>query len=796
MFAFRDSSHYYYPLYKFVHQRWLDGNGIPLWNPFDNLGQPLLADPTAAVMYPGKFLFALPLSYENCFAIYIVAHLWLAGVGLYHCARGYGATHHGALIGALAFELSGQVLFQYCNPIFCVGASWLPWAILAFERALRGQRSRSRYLILFSIALSLMVYGGDPQLAYHCVLVLAMRCLFASGSRWRGFRSLAVGCVVALFLSALQVLPSLEWAQHSDRSIAVSETDGQTAKVWQRPASQESHRSRTYDFSVGPWRWNELFFPNVSGHLFPTNSRWIRSLPGERRMWVPSLYLGLLPMLLAISRLRFFRGSPMIRWLSWLVVFSLVAAMGQYGFGWAANEIQYQLAPNNYQTSNVLPGAGGLYWVLTVVLPGYASFRYPAKWWTIATFAFALLAAKGWPVVRHQKLMSIVKKCSVLWGLALIATFVVAVALLGFGTAEPNPIFGPLNRDLAIQTIAISFLHAFFVGLLVTRLIGHQRFRNFVWIVLLLESCIAQRSMIATLPIHYWAPSQTESPADTTIYRSKPIEAYPETWQTESSNERLAELKQNDIATRMPKHHLPLGIRSLQSSVSLSSADYSMVWESFRVANPPIEFLSVLGANEIIAPRNLYGMPSEDFTGTETGLVRYENADAYPRAWLVHDWIGLAPMTSPAKSLRRAKEFWFEDDGSVRDLRHKAFVENTLARPNTTQSSTQPSAVAVDYRSPEHIVVSANADQPSLLVLCDQFRPGWEALEHRNTKRESTLQIHRTNGVMRGVFLAPGEHEIEFLYRPQSVFWGAIISGLTLLGILWLSIRQAFNGRL
>ena len=138
-FGFRDASHYYHPFYQYINSRWQ--SGIPLWNPLENLGQPLLADPTAAVFYPGKLVFGLPMEFEQCFAVYIVAHLWFAGLGLYRYAREMGANTQGAVIGALSYELSGQVLFQYCNPIFCVGAAWLPWSMLFAERLGNGKTS-------------------------------------------------------------------------------------------------------------------------------------------------------------------------------------------------------------------------------------------------------------------------------------------------------------------------------------------------------------------------------------------------------------------------------------------------------------------------------------------------------------------------------------------------------------------------------------------------------------------------------------------------------------------------------
>ncbi len=85
-FAFRDAAHYYYPLYKYVAGQWAAGR-VPLWNPQENLGQPLLADATAAVLYPGKLVFALPLSFNTNYKLYIIGHLILAAATSYLAAQ-------------------------------------------------------------------------------------------------------------------------------------------------------------------------------------------------------------------------------------------------------------------------------------------------------------------------------------------------------------------------------------------------------------------------------------------------------------------------------------------------------------------------------------------------------------------------------------------------------------------------------------------------------------------------------------------------------------------------------------
>src|SRR4051794_28806061 len=75
-FAYRDAAHFYYPLYLRVQQEWQAGRW-PLWDPWQNGGQPLLGNPVAAVLYPGKLIYAA-LPYPWAVRAYVIAHTALA----------------------------------------------------------------------------------------------------------------------------------------------------------------------------------------------------------------------------------------------------------------------------------------------------------------------------------------------------------------------------------------------------------------------------------------------------------------------------------------------------------------------------------------------------------------------------------------------------------------------------------------------------------------------------------------------------------------------------------------------
>jgi hypothetical protein len=165
-FALRDASHFYYPLHLRVQQEWAAGR-FPLWEPEENGGAPLLGDPTAAVLYPLKVIFAL-LPYPDAARWYVITHTMVAFATMTALARHWGLGHIGSSIAALSYAFGAPVLFLHCNIIYLVGAAWSPLALRATDRWIRGGRYAA--LIELCLVLALMVLGGDPEAAYLCVV--------------------------------------------------------------------------------------------------------------------------------------------------------------------------------------------------------------------------------------------------------------------------------------------------------------------------------------------------------------------------------------------------------------------------------------------------------------------------------------------------------------------------------------------------------------------------------------------------------------------------------------------------
>ncbi|MEW4571334.1 hypothetical protein AB1L88_25960 [Tautonia sp. JC769] len=180
-FAYRDAGHFYYPLYKVVQDEW-DAGRVPLWNPWENGGMPLLGQPTSAVLYPGKLLYA-GVPYAWGARLYTIAHVLLALGAMFALMRHWRVGRTGALIAALGYGFGVPVLFQYCNIIFLVGAAWMPLALLAVDRLVRLRRRRA--IVELAAVLTMQTLGGDPQATYVTGLIAAGYALAVVGAARR-----------------------------------------------------------------------------------------------------------------------------------------------------------------------------------------------------------------------------------------------------------------------------------------------------------------------------------------------------------------------------------------------------------------------------------------------------------------------------------------------------------------------------------------------------------------------------------------------------------------------------------
>ena len=95
-----------------------------------------------------------------------------------------------------------------------------------------------------------------------------------------------------------------------------------------------------------------------------------------------------------------------------------------------------------------------------------------------------------------------------------------------------------------------------------------------------------------------------------------------------------------------------------------------------------------------------------------------------------------------------------------------------------------PDTVQLIEHAADRLVIRAEMACNGMVVLSDAFYPGWRSrVDHRPAK------IYEVNGAMRGVAVPRGRHVVTMRYRPVSVYLGAALS---LLGILGALVWAAF----
>ena len=398
-FGFRDAAHYYYPLYERVEQEWSAGR-IPLWEPEENSGMPLLGNPTAAVLYPLKVIYRLCPSYAWGARLYTITHVILCAFGMYGFMRALRISTTGSCVAALAYAQAGPVLFQTCNIIFLVGAAWAPFGFWAIERWLR-HKSRPALLGLAAV-LALQVLGGDPEAAYVTGLCACGYAWILSrpeeprADRPRTIVKVAVAggllvlwagaCLAAAVIlkrtpaevgkpptphpwthwgvwvvraiyATLAAVVFVRWRSKPRLGTFVRMTAGLLAAALiaalicgaqllpileftsqsLRAAAGGPHE--IYPFSLEPVRLAELAWPGFFGSASQGETLWLKMVTPDHtpEIWVNSLYLGAATLWLALAALGFRKASPQRVWLSLVLLISIVAAFGKFSSPiWAA----------------------------------------------------------------------------------------------------------------------------------------------------------------------------------------------------------------------------------------------------------------------------------------------------------------------------------------------------------------------------------------------------------------------------------------------------------------------------
>jgi hypothetical protein len=685
---------------------------LPLWNPYNFGGTPLLANFQTAAFNPFNILlFIFPFALG--WSILILLQQVLAGVFLYWYLSTLKLKYPARFLGSFVYVFCGSMIAWLEWGTLDQVTVWLPLILLSIDKlfllSLRGettkQSSKSK-----PIASAFVRLRNDISM-WHVVLILSLICSFFAGhlqpffylfliavcyffARWaqfgkskKTFFTFLLLTVCFFILTAIQWIPTLQFIVQSARN-------ADQLNSWQQPGW------------FIPWQNLVQFVaPDFFGNPTTLNYWGIWNY-GE---FIG--YIGIFPLLTAIFALFYRRDKKTFFFGTFFflsLIFSLPTIFAQ---------IPYLLQ-----------------------LPFFATSQ-PTRLLFLTDFSLSILAALGLDYYLRSE-----KKLKILY--PTIFMFVLFAGLWWF------VLFGYKSLHIDLASILVSKHNLYFPTILLilvsvvvisTIFIKQSRIRNFLIIVLLCISVVDlfrfADKFIPFTPKEYLFP-----PTSALTYL-----------QNQPGQFRIME---TDSQILPPNFSIMYHLQSLDGYDPLYLQRYGELMSAIGRNKPDIH--APFGFNRIITPTNtesrlidLYGvkyiLSLSDLK--EPKLVKifsegqtrvYKNINAFPRAFLVSKILPVSGKNQEISSLFDAKI----------NLHTTAVVEDWNNESTTLSAG---SAKVINYQA-NSVSIETQSSGDSFLVLTDTFYPTWHVMVDGKAEK-----IYRTDYNFRGVILTKGIHHVIFL---------------------------------
>jgi hypothetical protein len=348
-FAYGDAGQFACPV-AFYHRESFWRGELPFWNPLSSCGVPFLAQWNTLTLYPLSLIYLL-LPFPWSFAMFDLAHLFLAGMGMYFLAHRWTGNRLAASVAGAVFAFNGLTWYGVMWPHIISALAWMPLVVLTAERA---WREGGRPVVPAAAAAAMQWLTGGAEVIFQTWLLLAVLWLveFFRGEvprgRFAGRALLSGGLGVGL--AAAQLLPFVDLLRNSQRTTSYGA--GGMAGIAAMPLTG----------------WANFLVP-LFGCVRNPQGIWVQAT----QSWTASYYLGVGAVMLAV--LAIWRCDRKVRVLAAMTAFSLLMALGSPGL---------------------------VYDGLKRMLPLLGFIRFPVKFVMLAVFTVPLLAAFGLAHLREH----------------------------------------------------------------------------------------------------------------------------------------------------------------------------------------------------------------------------------------------------------------------------------------------------------------------------------------------------------------------------------------------------------
>ncbi len=763
----------------------LRAGDLPLWNPLNGLGAPLIANYQSALFYPPNWLLLIMGQFGGDAAlawgqgVLVAFHLILAGWGMRRLAGRLGYGELAQVVGGLAFSLSGYLVARSHFLSINAAVAWLPWVmggVYALASSYEFPRVPMTTQVLLGthgnllFPLTMLFLAGHAQTAWYTLLLAGAWAVYwgwgtaysqinhtqgleinplektpefprvppsspeiRASTLSRLLLSLALISLLAAALAAIQLFPTAELLLQSQRSTGAAYDFAMTYSFW-------------------PWRFLGLLAPGLFGSPV-TGDFW-----GYVNFWEDAVYIGLLPICLALAALFKRKSSTGNNQLLITNYLSLPAFL----LGIALLSFALALGKN----TPIFP-------FLYRYVPTFDLFQAPTRFTIWAVFALALLAAIG--MERWQAESSpCARRRAGRWIAAALAILLAATAAKAFVPGiEPSFVrSAALAGGLGIISGALARFRVRGplrprVEPVETRRSGQARWEWSVALVVAADLLIAGWGLNPGIPLDFYrgaAPDQVQAMLGQGRLYLPDAAEYALTFDHYFRFDTFATDPGGLRAALLPNLNLLDGIPSANNFEPLLAARYARWIDALEGADAATRAWMLAEMGVTVLERLEVDAPAR---------VRFDPVGGLPRL----QWF---PCARPANSPEAAWEQVMARDPAFGDF---LTLENFPAEAERVCGAAS-GAAALIFETPNELRIQVTADTAGWLMVRDTFYPGWAA-----TVNGARAEVHPANFLFRAVPVPAGESEVVMRYRPLSFYAGAGVSGMALAGLVILGVK-------
>ncbi|MBU5615238.1 YfhO family protein [Geomonas azotofigens] len=697
-------------------------------------------------LFTQKLIFWLFPSPANV-AWYIVFHLFVGAAGTYWFCRTIGCGQIGSLLAGLVFAIAPEnaSLINAGHVMKIATISITPWAFFFLEKGFRSRRVI--FFLSTAFILAVQFFHGHWQVAYYTCLAIgvygvarSLCIVFADEGGKKEFgRLLALNLTLLVFFLttvAMSLVPLANWSKETNRG--VNSGANVTAAAGQNEAKGGLAREEAMSWSLPPEETAAFIIPGMFGfsrqEAGPNPSNIDAYYWGRMNFTQTVSYMGLLPWLLLPLPLIFRRDR--YTWLALsAVVVGILFSMGKY-------------TP--------------FYNLLFDYFPGINRFRVPKMIMFIPVLGLGVLSAIAVDLLLDPATRA--SRAFKRYMIGVVALPVLLLVLAGVEVttgnfwvnkfidiiAQPTR-YEPQSEKLVLQRwtnlVNETWIAAGFAAVFAVVFALYQRGKlaakllPFVLIGLFLVDTGRVNSKFLFLVDEPHKAVATQSPdiaflaKQSKEFRTLPLNGDP-----------------------MP--YAAAGIPVMFTSNAVQQRRWQEFLDNFNLASTMPDMLNV---RYVVATKEQYeqdkaglsGKYIPVFTSPGGAMIILENKTVLPKAWLAPVAVQVANTADVLGALQNPQF----SPGVI------AIVESPppipMLGPGAPLPNTGPGQVRVSKYEAEKIDLDAAVTMNSMLVMGEKYYKGWKA-----TVDGKLTEIYPVNHVLRGIYLTPGMHKVEFVFDP------------------------------